>query len=105
MRIISLTWSTWKVQTKWRSSKHCQDDALESSTYPVHRSASEINSSGADAQVVSFDCYLVVFHLLVEQFANCLLYIWTCSVTGVLRVLNLDLHRNGIMSTTCQRGT
>ena len=33
----------------------------------VHESASEINRSGGDAQVVSYHRYLVVFHPFVEQ--------------------------------------
>ena len=35
--------------------------------YPVHGSASEVNRSGADAQVVPFRRYLIVFHPFVEQ--------------------------------------
>ena len=34
--------------------------------YLVHGSASEVDCSGADVQVVSCHCYLVVFHLFVE---------------------------------------
>ena len=41
--------------------------------YLVHGSASEVNHSGADAQVISCPCYLV-FHPFVEQLANRLLY-------------------------------
>ena len=40
---------------------------MQSSAYPVHRSASQVNCSGADAQVVSCHRYLVVFHPFVEQ--------------------------------------
>ena len=51
---------------KWRSSKHGWDDAMLSSAYPFHRSASEINCSCVHAQVVSCHGYLV-FHPFVEQ--------------------------------------
>ena len=46
------------------------------SAYPVHGSASEVNHSDADVQVLSRHHYLVVFHLFVEQLINCLLYLW-----------------------------
>ena len=45
--------------SRWRSSKCCRDDPVLSSTYPVHGSASEVNRSGADVQVVSRHHYLV----------------------------------------------
>ena len=38
-----------------------------SSAYPIHGSASEVNHSDADTQVVSCHCYLVVFHPFAEQ--------------------------------------
>ena len=50
-----------------------QDDTVLPSTYPVHRSPNEVNPLGADVQVVSCHCYLVVFHLFVEQLASHLL--------------------------------
>ena len=43
----------------------------------VHESASDINCSGGDVQVVSFNRYLVVFHPFVEQLT--VPYICTCS--------------------------
>ena len=50
------------------------------SAYPVHGSASEVNHSSVDAQVVSCHRYLVVFHPFVEQLANRRLsYMWTRS--------------------------
>ena len=68
MRIMCLTQSTWKVRSnKMAKLKHCQDDAVLSSAYPVHRLASEVNHSGADMQVVSCHHYLVVFHCFVEH--------------------------------------
>ena len=55
--------------SKWRHSKRCRDDAVLSSSYqyPARGSASEVNRSGTDAQVVSCYRYLVVFHPFVEQ--------------------------------------
>ena len=41
--------------------------------YPIYRLASEVNCSGADEQVFSCHCYLVVFHPFVEQLASRLL--------------------------------
>ena len=46
----------------------------ESSAYPVHGSTSEVNRSGADAQVVSCHSYLVIIHTFVKQLVSCLLY-------------------------------
>ena len=51
-------------QTKWRSSKRSRDDAMLSSTSPIHGSATKVNCSGADVQVVSFH---LAFHPFVEQ--------------------------------------
>ena len=45
----------------------------------VYESASEVNRSGGDMQVISCHRYLAVFHPLVEQLINRLPYIWTCS--------------------------
>ena len=48
--------------------KRGRDSAMLSSAYPVQGSASEVNCSNTDAQVVSCHRYLVVFHLyFVEQ--------------------------------------
>ena len=60
-------------QMKWRST--IETMPVLSSAYPLHCLASEVNRSGADAQVVS-SChhYLVIFHPFVEQLANHLLY-------------------------------
>ena len=66
--------STWNVQLD-KIAKRGRDNAILSSTYPVQGSASEANRSDADAQVVSCHCYLVIFHLLPEQLANCFLYL------------------------------
>ena len=54
--------------------KRGQDDAVLASAYSVHGSASEVNRSGADAQIISCHCHLVVFHPIVEQLASRLLY-------------------------------
>ena len=72
MRIMCLTRSTWKVQNGEARS------AVEMTPccpppIPLHGSASEVNSSSADTQVVSCHCYVV----------NRLPYIWTRS--GVVR--------------------
>ena len=55
----------------------------------VHESASEVNRSGGDAQVVSYHLYLVVFHPFVEQ-----LTVFNTSglVRALFGVLDLDLH-------------
>ena len=54
--------------SKRRNLKLGRDDAVLSSTYSVHRSAREVNRSGADTQVVSSHGYLV-FHSYVACFA------------------------------------
>ena len=51
-----------------------RDNAALSSSYLIHGSASEVNCSDADAQIVSWHSYLVIFHPFVEQLASCLLY-------------------------------
>ena len=53
--------------SKWRSLKHFRVDAVLSSVYPVHRSASKVNCSSADTQIISCHRYLVVYHPFVEQ--------------------------------------
>ena len=78
---MCLTLSTWKVvdQMRWQSaiemiqvwytsaleSPNC--NAVLSSNYPIHRSVSKVNCSGADTRVVSFHFYPAVFHPFVEQ--------------------------------------
>ena len=83
--IICLTPSMWKVRSD-EMVKHGWDTAVLFSTYLIHGSASEVNRSGADAQVVSCHRYYVVF---VEQLAKCLVYqlycaciIWLCTVVA-----------------------
>ena len=82
MHIICLTSSMWKVddQTKWRSmvklmsTVQCRAGLCMLSFILLF---SEVNCSGADAQVI---CYPVVFHLIFEQltiFYGCL---WTGSL-------------------------
>ena len=58
----------------------------------VHESASEINHSGGDAQVVSRHCYLVVFHLFVEQLTVFHTFGLVLASSSIFRVLDLDLH-------------
>ena len=44
----------------------CEDvSGVLPSAYLVHGSASKVNRSGADAQVVSCHCYTVIFHPIV----------------------------------------
>ena len=65
MRIMCLTPSTWKV----RSDKMAMVEARlrrHRAAPPVHGSASKVNHSGADAQVISCHGYLV-YHPFVEQ--------------------------------------
>ena len=54
--------------------KRDRDDAVLLSAYPIHGSVSKVNHSGADVQVISCHCYLVVFHPFVEQLASHLPY-------------------------------
>ena len=74
---------------------------------PVHGSASEVNSSDADAQVVPCHCYLVVFHPFVEELTvfHTSGLVLASSFIDILKVFDLDIHHDGIVSGTCQRGT
>ena len=65
-----------------------------SSVSPVHVSRSEVNCSVADAQVVSCYRYLVVFHPFVEQLTAFHTSGLVLPSSSILRVLDLDLHRN-----------
>ena len=58
----------------------------------VHESASEVNRSGGDAQVVSCHCYLVVFHPFVEQLTVFQASGLVLASSSIFRVLDLDLH-------------
>ena len=58
----------------------------------VHGSASEVNRSGGDTQVVSCHCYLVAFHPSVEQLTTFHTSGLVLASSSILRVLNLDLH-------------
>ena len=80
-------------------------DPVLSSAYPVHESASEVNCSGADGQVVSCHCYLVTFHSFVEQLTVFHISGLVLALSSVLRVLDLGLYHDGIMSGMCQKGT
>ena len=77
----------------------CGQDA-----YLANGSASEANQLGADAQVVSCHGYLVGFHPFVEQLTVFYTSGLALALSSVLQVLGLDLHHNGIMSITCQKG-
>ena len=63
-----------------------------SSAYPVHGSASEVNRSGADAQVVSCQHYLVVFLISVEQLTVSCTSGLVLTSSSILPVFHLDLH-------------
>ena len=57
----------------------------------VHGPVSEVNCSGADVQVISCNCYLVVFHLFVEHLASHLLYQLQCAcIICAISRLNAD---------------
>ena len=77
-----------------------------SSVYSVHGSASEVNRSSVDAQVVSRHRYLVVFHPFVEQLTA--VFHTYGFVLPRRRLLtfesSIDLDQ-AIISSMCQRGT
>ena len=60
-----------------------------STAYLVHGSASQVNCSDDDAQVISCHCYLVIFHVFVEQLTS----------FSSLPIAVLDLHCDGIVAT------
>ena len=102
MRIMCLTQSTWKVRNgEARSAVEMMPCCPP--PIPLHGSASEVNSSSADTQVVS--CHRYAFHPIVEQLTVFHTSGLVLASSSILRVLDLDLHRNGIMSSTCQTGT
>ena len=67
----------------------------------VHESASEVNRSGDDTQVVSCHRYLVVFHPFVEQLTVFHTSGLILGSSSIFQVLNLN--RDGILSGTCQK--
>ena len=69
----------------------------------IHGSASEVNCSIADTQVVSCHHYLDVFHPFVEQLTVFHTSGLVLPSSSTLRVL--DRPRSGIISGTCRRGT
>ena len=64
---------------------------------PLHGSASEVNSSSADAQVVSCHRYLIVFHPFVEQLTVFHTSGLVLASSSILRVLDFDLHRDSLV--------
>ena len=56
----------------------------------VHESASKVNRSGGDAQVVSCHRYLVVFHPFVEQLTVFHTFGLVLASSSTFRVLDLD---------------
>ena len=63
-----------------------------SSAYPVQGSASKVNRSGPDVQVVSCHRYLIAFHPFVEQLTIFHTFGLVLASPSILRVLDLDLH-------------
>ena len=74
--------STWEVLSD-EMMKYGRDNAMLSSAYPALGSVSQVNCSGADVQVVSCHCYLVVFYPFVEQLVNCLLVVCMCKLRNL----------------------
>ena len=100
MRIMCLTRSTWKVRNgKARSTVEMTP------CWPLpnllHRSASEVNCSSADAQVglSPLSCRLSSLCWAVNRLHTCTSGLVLVS-SSILWVLNLDRHRDGIMSST-----
>ena len=58
----------------------------------IHESASEVNCSGGDAQVVSCYCYLVIFHPFVEWLTVFHTSGLVLALSSIFQVLDLDLH-------------
>ena len=58
----------------------------------IHESASEVNRSGGDTQIVSHHRYLVVFHPFVEQLIVFHTSGLVLASSSIFRVLDLD-HR------------
>ena len=87
----------------WWSSKALLRRRRAVFRHPSHGSASEVNCSSADAQVVSCHRFLVVFHPFVEQLAVFHTSGLVLPSSSTLRVL--DRPWSGIISSTCQRGT
>ena len=108
MRIMCLTQSMWKV---WNGDGRSMVETMPccASVYPVHGSASKVNCSDADTQVVfCYDC--LRFHPFVEQLTVFYVSGFVLASSSILRVLNLDAtsapsYHDGIMSVTCQTGT
>ena len=108
MRIMCLTQSMWKV---WNGDGRSVVKTMPccASVYPVHGSASKVNCSDADTQVVfCYDC--LVFHPFVEQLTVFYVSGFVLASSSILQVLNLDAtsapsYHDGIMSVTCQTGT
>ena len=83
---MCLTQSTWKVQNgkPWSAVKMtpCCPPPM-----PFYGSANEVNSSSADAQVVSCHRYLVVFYPCVEQLTVFHTSGLVLALSSILRVL------------------
>ena len=72
----------------------------------VHESASEVNRSGGDVQVVSCHRYLVVFHPFVEQLTVSSIHLdsfWRRLLSSESLTSISVPSRNGFLSGTCQK--
>ena len=58
----------------------------------VHESASEVNRSRGDAQVVSCHRYLVIFHIFVEQLTVFRTSGLVLASSSIFRVLDINLQ-------------
>ena len=102
MCIRCLTWSTWKV----RNGEARSAGETTPCCPPPHGSASKVNHSGGDAQVVSCHRYLVVFHPFVEQLTVFHTSGLVLALSSIFRVLDSTLIMplcDGILSGTCQK--
>ena len=83
--------TTWKVQNGEARSTGEMTPCCPPPV-SVHESASKVNSSGGDVQVVSCHRYLVVFHPFVEQLTVFHTSGLVLASSSIFLVLDLDLH-------------
>ena len=88
MRIRCLTRSTWNGEASSEALARRSCAVLRLS---VHESASKVNHSGGDVQVVFCHRYLV-FHPFVEQLTVFHRSGFVLALSYIFRLLNLDLH-------------
>jgi len=105
MHIRCLTRSTWKVRN---GESQSAGETMPCCPPPVsvHKSASEVNHSGGDVQVISCHHYLDVFHPFVEQltvFHTSGLVLASSSIFQVLNTTSIMPSCDRILSGTCQK--